>query len=90
MATSAGNRRLLAIYNQISLDLSMGEVTAVDPRKAGAADISFVAEYVEMAMDGLGLMGSGGHTNEETADMSTLKQQTKRAALLFYRLSQIK
>ena len=90
MAPSEGNRRLLAIYNQISLDLSMGEVTAVDPRKAGAADISFVAEHVEMAMDGLGLMGSGGHTNEETADMSTLKQQTKRAALLFYRLSQLK
>ncbi len=90
MAPSSGNRRLLAMYNQISLDLSMGEVSAVDPRKAGAADISFVAEHVEMAMDGLGLMGSGGHTVDETADMSTLKQQTKRAALLFYRLSQIK
>ena len=90
MAPSEGNKRLLAIYNQISLDLSMGEVSAVDPRKAGAADISFVAEHVEMAMDGLGLMGSGGHTNEETADMSTLKQQTQRAALLFYRLSQVK
>ncbi|MCZ6501544.1 MAG: M20/M25/M40 family metallo-hydrolase [Gammaproteobacteria bacterium] len=90
MAPSDGNRRLLAIYNQISHDLSMGEVSAVDPRKAGAADISFVAEHVEMAMDGLGLMGSGGHTVDETADMSTLKQQTKRAALLFYRLSQTK
>lgn len=90
MAPSDGNRRLLAMYNQISHDLSMGEVSAVDPREAGAADISFVAEHVEMAMDGLGLMGSGGHTVDETADMSTLKQQTKRAALLFYRLSQIK
>jgi len=88
MAPSEGNQRLLAIYNQVSHDLSMGEVSAVDPRKAGAADISFVAEHVEMAMDGLGLMGSGGHTVDETADMGTLKQQTKRAALLFYRLSQ--
>jgi glutamate carboxypeptidase len=90
MAPSEGNRRLLSIYNRISLDLDLGEVKAVDPRKAGAADISFVAEHVVMAMDGLGLMGSGGHTEEETADMHTLNQQTKRAALLFYRLSQMK
>jgi glutamate carboxypeptidase len=90
MAPSDGNRRLLSIYNRISLDLDFGEVRAVDPRKAGAADISFVAEHVEMAMDGLGLMGSGGHTEEETADMYTLDQQTKRAALLFHRLSQMK
>ena len=90
MAPSEGNQRLLAIYNQISHDLSMGEVLAVDPRKAGAADISFVAEHVEMAMDGIGLMGSGGHTDQETADMRTLTQQTKRAALLFYRLGKIK
>jgi glutamate carboxypeptidase len=89
MAPSAGNLKLLAIYNQISQDLSMGEVKAVDPRKAGAADISFVAEHVEMAIDGLGLMGSGGHTNDETADMQSLKQQTRRAALLLYRLSAV-
>ncbi len=86
MAPSEGNRRLLVIYDQISQDLAMGEVSAVDPRKAGAADISFVAEYVDMAIDGLGLMGSGGHTVEEAADIRTLVQQTKRAALLFHRL----
>ena len=86
MGPSKGNAELLSIYNQISLDLDLGEVLAVDPRKAGAADISFVAEYVEMAIDGLGLMGTGGHTVRETADMRTLVQQTRRAALLIHRL----
>jgi len=90
MAPSTGNTRLLNIYNQISLDLGYGEVRAVDPRKAGAADISFVAEHVDMAIDGLGLMGSGGHTENEVADMLTLRQQTIRAALLMYRLGHIK
>jgi len=40
-----------------------------------------------MALDGLGLMGSGGHTVDETADLETLPSQTKRAALLMHRLS---
>lgn len=87
MAPTKGNHKLLAIYNEISKDLGYGKVTAVDPRKAGAADISFVAKYVDMAIDGLGLMGSGGHTKDELADMHTLNQQTSRAALLLYRLA---
>jgi glutamate carboxypeptidase len=61
-------------------------VTAVDPAAAGAADISFTAGHVDMALDGLGLMGSGGHTVQETADLSTLPAQTKRAAVLMLRL----
>jgi glutamate carboxypeptidase len=40
-----------------------------------------------MALDGLGLMGTGGHTVEETADLGTLPMQTKRAAILIYRLT---
>jgi len=40
-------------------------------------------------MDGVGLMGSGGHTLDEVADLRTLDQQTKRVAVLLYRLSQL-
>lgn len=61
-------------------------MSAVDPGAAGAADISFTAGRVAMALDGLGLMGEGGHTEQETADLTTLPSQTKRAALLMYRL----
>jgi glutamate carboxypeptidase len=86
LAPTDGNRRLLSLYDQASRDLGFGAVSAVDPGDAGAADISFTAGRVDMALDGIGLMGSGGHTVEETADLATLPSQTKRAALLMYRL----
>lgn len=86
MAPTAGNARLLARYDALSRDLGFGPVTAINPRNAGAADISFVADRVDMALDGLGLMGSGGHTVDEVADIGTLDSQTARAAVLMYRL----
>jgi glutamate carboxypeptidase len=90
LAPASGNRKLLSLYDQVSRDLGFGPVTAVDPSAAGAADISFTAGHVEMALDGLGLMGSGGHTVHETADLRTLPSQTKRAALLMYRLRDLR
>ncbi len=39
-----------------------------------------------MIIDGIGLMGNSDHTPQETADLSTLPSQTKRAALLLYRI----
>lgn len=87
MAPAEGNYALLKLFNEVSLDLGLGEIAAVNPRNAGAADISFVASEVEMAMDGVGLMGSGGHTLDEVADLRTLPVQTKRVAVLMYRLS---
>jgi glutamate carboxypeptidase len=90
MAPTPGNERLLAAYSQASRDLGTGPVLAVDPDHAGAADVSFVAGPVGMALDGIGLPGSGGHTASETGDVSKLASQTKRAAVLLYRLSQEK
>lgn len=87
MAPTPGNQRLLALYDQVSRDLGTGPVVAVDPARAGAADISFVAGIVPMAIDALGLSGTGGHTDQETADLRMLPVKTKRAALLMYRLS---
>ena len=87
MAPTDANRKLLALYSNVSEDLGYGEVIAVDPRKAGAADISFVAEHVDMALDGLGLMGAGGHTKDEVADMSSFKKNIQKAAILMHRLS---
>jgi glutamate carboxypeptidase len=89
MAPTEGNRRLLAMYDRASQDLGLGAVTATDPAKAGAADISFVAALVPMAIDGLGLKGHDDHTPQETADLTTLAMQIKRAAVLLYRLSQV-
>ena len=87
LAPTEGNRELLALYSQVSQDLGYGTVVAVDPARAGAADISFASGLVDGALCGLGLMGVGGHTEEETADLRTLGSQTQRAALLIWRLA---
>ncbi|WP_179335643.1 M20/M25/M40 family metallo-hydrolase [Winogradskyella costae] len=82
-----GNVKLLGYYNIVSQDLGFGPVTAVNPRNAGAADISFTSEYVEMAIDGLGLTGGGDdHTINETGDLNTVAIQAKITAVLMYRL----
>ncbi|MGB3775747.1 MAG: hypothetical protein WA951_10865, partial [Leeuwenhoekiella sp.] len=60
-------------------------VAAYDPGKRGAADVSFIAEYVA-ALDGLGTMGSGAHTPSETVNLNTIEALTKRTAILIYRL----
>ena len=83
------HRRLLGMYDQASRDIGAGPVTASDPRRAGAADISFTAGRVEMALDGIGLMGRDDHSEHETADLTTLPSQTKRAAVLIYRLTRL-
>jgi len=70
-----------------SQDLGFGPVRAVSPDKAGAADVAFVAGEVPMIIDGIGLMGHDDHTPGETADLSTLPSQTKRAAITLYRVS---
>lgn len=89
MTMTEGNKELLAIFSKASEDLGFGKVNAVNPRNAGAADISFVADDVRMAMDGLGLCGTGGHTVEETANIRYLPVEAKRTAVLIYRLSSI-
>ena len=85
MEATDGNYRLLKTLNQVSLDLNQGGVQAYDPGKRGAADTSFVAEYVD-CLDGLGTMGSGAHTPQETVNLKTIEALTKRTAILIYRL----
>jgi glutamate carboxypeptidase len=87
MSPTDGNRKLLTRLSEASRDLGLGEISAVDPRAAGAADISFVAKDVDMAIDALGLKGKGDHTVDETADLRLLPVQIKRAAVLLYRLA---
>ncbi|SOE19650.1 glutamate carboxypeptidase [Spirosomataceae bacterium TFI 002] len=85
MSPTAGNNALLAKLNKVSLDLGQGKVLAYDPGKRGAADVSFVASYVD-CLDGLGTMGSGAHTPEETVNLNTIEALTKRTAIMIYRL----
>jgi glutamate carboxypeptidase len=86
MPPTEGNRKLLSMYDAVSRDLGFGPVAAVDPRRAGAADISYVADQVEMAIDGVGLLGHGNHTPDEVADLRTFQTQAQRLAVLLVRL----
>jgi glutamate carboxypeptidase len=87
MAPTKGNVALLAFYSKMSEDLGFGPVVGNDPAARGAADISFAAPYVKASMDGLGPIGEGGHTPDESLDLSTLREATERAAILIWRLT---
>lgn len=89
LAKTDGNMRLLEHYNKVSKGLGFGAVEAVNPRNAGAADISFTSGYVDMALDGMGLTGgSGDHTIEEMGNLNTVGVQAKITAVLMYRMMQ--
>lgn len=87
LAPSEANRALLALYDRASRDIGTGEVTAVDPRRAGAADVSFVAGRAKAIMDGIGMRGKDGHTAGETADLKAMSTQVKRMALMMHRIA---
>ncbi|MCL7964598.1 MAG: M20/M25/M40 family metallo-hydrolase, partial [marine benthic group bacterium] len=85
MAPEPRNLELLQELDRVSRDLGMGPITPVDPGKRGAADISFAAQYTA-ALGGLGVVGKGAHTPEETVDLSSIPVMAKRAAILISRL----
>ncbi len=86
MPPTEGNRALLELLDDVSRSLGHGPVEPVEPGSRGAADISFVAPYVD-GLDGLGPVGSGAHTTEERVDLRSLPVATRRAALLLHRLA---
>lgn len=85
MPPTPGNARILAIYDGASRALGYDSVTALDPGRRGAGDISFVAPLID-GLDGLGALGSGSHTPDEQVNLPSLGMQTARAALLLERL----
>ena len=86
MAPTDGNLALFEVLKGVNADMGLPEPTAWDPAKRGAGDVSFVAPHVD-SIDGLGPTGDGGHTPDESIDLSSVAPMTKRAALLIYRLT---
>lgn len=86
MAPTAGNQALLARLNGVNRDLGLPAMPALDPLKRGAGDISWVAADVD-GLVGLGTASRGDHTPDEVVDLSTIRRQAKRAAILMTRLS---
>ncbi len=87
MSPTAGNQRLQLLLSDVNQDLGRGEMPSLDPSKRGAADISFVAPYTD-ALAGMGALGEGGHTPNESLELDTMALAIKRAAIMIYRLSQ--
>ncbi len=85
MAPSPGNLALLAKLNDANRALGLPEMDALDPLQRGAGDASFVAPFTNV-LDGLGAYGNGSHAFGESVDLARLPLQSKRAALLIYRL----
>jgi glutamate carboxypeptidase len=88
MAPTAESRALLRILNRANASLGFKTMPELDPLKRGAGDISFVADLIP-GLAGIGATGEGAHAPGETIDLSTQPINTKRDALLMYRLTQI-
>jgi glutamate carboxypeptidase len=85
MKPTAGNERLQQILSGINEALGRGPMPVLDPSRRGAADISFVAPYAD-SLAGLGALGKGGHSPNESLDLASMPLAIKRAAILVYRL----
>lgn len=89
MPPQPGNLALLKEYSHVSEDLGYGMIKALDPGIRGAGDISYIASTVSANLAGLGPLGSGAHSTQETLELDSLTMQTQRAAILIYRLTHL-
>jgi glutamate carboxypeptidase len=86
MAPTEGNKTLALALSKVNEDLGRGVMKTWDPLRRGAADIAFVAPYTD-ALAGLGALGKGGHTPNESLQLDSMALAIKRAAILMLRLS---
>ena len=86
MPPTEGNRKMYRVLSDVNEALGRGPMQVLDPSRRGAADISFVSPYSD-SIAGLGALGSGGHTPNETLELTSMPLAIKRTALLIYRLS---
>ena len=89
MPVTAAGEALLARYDSASRALGYPPVRAMDAANRGAGDLSFVAPYIP-GLDGMGSLGSGAHSPQESVHLPTLEMQTARAAVLMVRLAGIR
>lgn len=81
MEETPDNIALLAKLNAVHARLGLEPAKSFPPERRGAADISFIAPYVT-SMDALGVDGEGAHGPGETMSVSSMREATRRAALL--------
>lgn len=80
--TPASDRLL---YRTVAIGALLGEQISVAD-SGGGTDGSLTQAAGLPTLDSLGLIGSGGHSQREQADLDSFVQTTKRAAILIHRL----
>ena len=88
MEPTKANYALLDKLEEVNLALGYGNLEPLDPSKRGAADISFIAPYVDAALAGMGPDGQGAHSADEWLDLTSFPKTTTRSAILIYRLTE--
>ena len=88
MEPTKANYALLDKLEEVNLALGYGNLEPLDPSKRGAADISFIAPYVDAALAGMGPDGQGAHSADEWLDLTSFPKTTIRSAILIYRLTE--
>jgi glutamate carboxypeptidase len=83
MAPTPRNEALAARYSAASEAAGLGPVATLDPMLRGAGDSAWVSPYVA-TITGLGAVGEGTHTVNESIDLASLPKQAKRAALAIW------
>jgi glutamate carboxypeptidase len=86
MEPTKANYALLDRLEEVNIALGYGSLVPLDPSKRGAADISFIAPYVNAALAGMGPDGSGAHSEDEWLDLTSFPKTTTRSAIFIYRL----
>jgi glutamate carboxypeptidase len=86
MPPTKGNLALMATLDSVTRALGQGPTEALDPGLRGGGDISFIAAYTD-GIDGLGVIGRGAHTPDETLDLKSVPRSTVRASVFINRLT---
>ena len=87
MEPTKANYALLDELEEVNIALGYGNLEPLDPSKRGAADISFIAPFVDAALAGMGPDGQGAHSENEWLDLSSFPKTTTRSAIFIYRLT---
>ncbi len=86
MPPTDGNKAVLNLLNSVNRDLNLETMEPLPPARRGAGDLSFVAPFAD-SLSGLGAVGGRAHAPGETIDLTRQPIQTKRTAMLLYRLT---
>ncbi|MFM4810608.1 hypothetical protein [Aeromonas hydrophila] len=78
-------RALLTQLSQVSDDLRLGKVAAQDPLRSGTDDITYVAALLP-ALNGVGTVGEGAHSDNESINLTAYAAAVQSEALLINRL----